>query len=210
MAKRSPQQVLDAIDAWDEDDAIDTEMERVLAQTAEERENDLRAAGVDVEAERAKAREWREKAAGGKLPAVAEEPQRAAIAASPPHGAATRPRVIGGGAAARGASEAQPRGWWWSRGGMVAAAALAAAVLLVVAWPHSPDVVSQPRPHDDGQPTPRDRADALREKAYAACDRKAWEECKALLDEAKGLDPGGEADARVKGNREAIRGAKGP
>ena len=81
MAKRSPQQVLDAIDAWDEDDAIDAEMKRVLARTPEERENDLRAAGVDVEAERVKAREWREKAAGGDLPA--EETQRAASAASP-------------------------------------------------------------------------------------------------------------------------------
>jgi hypothetical protein len=213
MTKRSPQQVLDAIDAWDEDDAIDAEMERVLAQTPEERENDLRAAGVDVEAERAKARAWREKATEGELTAVAEEPQRVAIAASPLQAALSPPRVIEGGTAARGARERESRGWWWSRGGMVAAAALAAAVLLVVAWPHSPGVVSRPRPHDNGQqgePTPRDRADALREKAYAACDRKAWEDCKALLDEAKGLDPGGETDPRVKSSRDAIRGAKGP
>jgi hypothetical protein len=32
----------------------------------------------------------------------------------------------------------------------------------------------------------------------------------ALLDEAKGFDPGGETDPRVKGSRDAIRGAKGP
>jgi hypothetical protein len=209
MAKRSPQQVLDAIDAWDEDDAIDAEMERVLARTPAERENDLRAAGVDVEAERVKARAWREKAAGGDLPAG--EAQRAAIAASP-QTAVPRPGVIEGGAAARGARERQSRGWWRSRGGMVVAAALAAAALLVLAWPH-PAVVSHPRPQDDGQqgePTPRDRAEALREKAYAACDRKAWAECKAALDEAQGLDPAGEADPRVKASREAIRGAKGP
>jgi hypothetical protein len=126
----------------------------------------------------------------------------------------SRPRVIEGGAAARRASERPSSyGRWWSRGGIVAAAALAAAVLLVETWPHSPPPVSQPRPHDNGQqgePTPRDRAEALREKAYAACDRKAWEECRALLDQAKALDPGGEADARVKGSREAIRGANGP
>jgi hypothetical protein len=62
MAKRSPEEVLDALDAWDEDDAIDAEMERVLAMTPEGRESELRAAGVDLKAERVKALEGRGKA----------------------------------------------------------------------------------------------------------------------------------------------------
>jgi hypothetical protein len=205
MAKRSPEQILDAIDAWDQDDAIDAEMERVLALAPEERERELLAAGVDVEAERAKAREWREKAAGGDRPAAPEElqPEKIALAASPN---AAQPPIA---ALPRGRARLS-RGWWASRGGMVAAAALAAAGLLVLAR-HEPPVGSGH--HDDGQQhelTSRDRAEALRQKAYAACDKRAWAECRALLDDAKGLDPAGEADSRVKKSRDAIREAQAP
>jgi hypothetical protein len=75
MDKRIPQLSKDAIDidAWDENDIdaaisqmdadIDADLARMLAMTAEQCEADLRAAGVDVEAEKAKAREAREKAA---------------------------------------------------------------------------------------------------------------------------------------------------
>src|SRR5579883_2320436 len=74
MAKRTPQQVLDAIDAWDEDDIdaqIDAETERVLAMTPAQREAELRAAGMDVEAEKSKAREAHEKMQRGEAPAPA-------------------------------------------------------------------------------------------------------------------------------------------
>jgi hypothetical protein len=56
MDKRSPEEVLKALDAWDEDDAIDAEMQRVAAMTPDELKEELRAAGVDVEAEQARAR----------------------------------------------------------------------------------------------------------------------------------------------------------
>src|SRR5260370_33242573 len=65
MEKRTAKDVLDTIDAWEDDDAIDAEMERVLAMTREEREAELRAAGYDVEAEKAKARAWHEMAKRG-------------------------------------------------------------------------------------------------------------------------------------------------
>jgi hypothetical protein len=90
MVKRSADQVLDAIDAWEEDDAIDAEMERVLASTPEQREAELRAAGLDVEAERAKAAESREKAfAPGAAPAAG-----AALAPIVPLRPAPRRRVL--------------------------------------------------------------------------------------------------------------------
>src|SRR5260370_42198608 len=65
MEKRTAKDVLDTIDAWEDDNAIDAEMERVLAMTPEEREAELRAAGYDVEAEKAKARAWHETAKRG-------------------------------------------------------------------------------------------------------------------------------------------------
>jgi hypothetical protein len=55
MEKRTAKDVLDAIDAWKDEDAIDVEMERVLAMTPEEIDRNLEAAGVDLEAERANA-----------------------------------------------------------------------------------------------------------------------------------------------------------
>lgn len=61
MAKRSPEEVLQALDALDADDAIDAEMQRVLEMTPEEREDELREAGLDVEAERVKAAEFLER-----------------------------------------------------------------------------------------------------------------------------------------------------
>jgi hypothetical protein len=93
---------------------------------------------------------------------------------------------------------------------MVAAAALAAVVLLSLRRPE-PKLTSRGNPYATQQhePTPRDRAEALRQKAYAACDRRAWAECRDLLDEAKGLDPEGDGDPRVKSRRDSIRDAKG-
>jgi hypothetical protein len=178
---------------WAEDDAIDAEMERVLAMTPEERENELRAAGVDVEADQAKGRDWRARAFPGE------------VTISP-----SRLRPIEGGASARKGPPKPSRGWWWSRGGMVAAAALAAGALLVVAR-REPVTTTHGNPYatQPPEPTPRDRAEALRQNAYAACDRRAWAECRRLLDEAKGLDPEGDADPRVKTRRDAIRDAKG-
>jgi hypothetical protein len=72
MKKRTPQQILDAIDAWNQPEIaaeIDAEMERVLAMTSEQVEVELRAAGVDVEADDAKGRDAYERAQRGEAPA---------------------------------------------------------------------------------------------------------------------------------------------
>lgn len=87
MEKRAPRQVLDAIDAaidaWNDGDGdvdvdavvakidadIDAEMETTLRLTREQIEADLRAAGVDLEAEKTRALEACEKAQCGETPA---------------------------------------------------------------------------------------------------------------------------------------------
>jgi hypothetical protein len=87
MEKRTPQQVLDAIDAaidaWGDGDGdvdvdavvakidaeIDAEMETTLRLTREQIEADLRAAGVDVEAEKARALEAHQNAQCVETPA---------------------------------------------------------------------------------------------------------------------------------------------
>ncbi|HEV3193038.1 MAG TPA: hypothetical protein VGY54_21170 [Polyangiaceae bacterium] len=67
MKKRAATDVLDTIHASDDNSAIDAEMERILAMTPEEREAELRTAGYDVEAEKAKARAWHEMAKRGDM-----------------------------------------------------------------------------------------------------------------------------------------------
>ncbi|HEY3818768.1 MAG TPA: hypothetical protein VGL81_16470 [Polyangiaceae bacterium] len=72
----------------------------------------------------------------------------------------------------------------------------------VVAWWEGPPAEIGP---DRWAPPPR--AVHLREEAFAACDAKQWETCGAKLDEAKALDPAGEASERVAGARAAIEAA---
>src|SRR5260370_19746837 len=87
MAKRTPQQVLDAIDAWEDEDEVDEEMERVLAMTPEEIDRDLEAHGIDLQAEHAKADAWLAKAKRGE----ALIPIAPAPAAAPPPAPTTAP-----------------------------------------------------------------------------------------------------------------------
>jgi hypothetical protein len=70
-----------------------------------------------------------------------------------------------------------------------AIAAVAAAALAVFVWPRDEGVGA-------GYPGEA-KASLLRTEAYAACDRGAWVLCEAKLDEAKRLDPAGEAAAEV-------------
>jgi hypothetical protein len=178
MAKRSPEEVLNAIDAWDQDDAIDEEMARVLAMTPEERESELRAAGVDVEAERVKAREWPERAGAGEGRGEARE-------RTPTNKlrAAPRRNVI--------------------RFLTPLAAALAGLlVVMVVVGRLSPS-----HDYGSTAPKPGSRADQLRETGFAACDAQRWKECLQKLDEARKVDPDGEREARVHEYRQRAEAA---
>jgi RNA polymerase sigma factor (sigma-70 family) len=47
------------------------------------------------------------------------------------------------------------------------------------------------------EPSPLERAAALRKDAFEACDRADWYGCRSRLDQARELDPAGEADPEV-------------
>lgn len=157
MAKRTPEEVLDAIDAWDEDDAIDAAAEHVLAKTPEERDADLRGAGVDVAAEEKKAIAWREA-----HPELQQKPPASKVVRLPVR---TRFRIL----------------------------LVAAAVGLVGAMLATGGLVSVSK-------APPGAAE-LRKDAFAECDAQHWDSCLKLLDEARGQDPAGEQDPRVRDYR---------
>lgn len=98
---------------------------------------------------------------------------------------------------------------------LAAALALAAVVAVgapaVVAYlrgtptPIGPDMPREPRPPEV------QLAERLRDEAIGRCAAGQWTECGAKLDEAKRLDPGGEAQPRVvKARAQIEEGAKEP
>ncbi len=53
-------------------------------------------------------------------------------------------------------------------------------------------------------PSPRELAAPARRRGLRLCDEGYYAECQDALDQARGIDPAGEADAAVKAAREAI------
>jgi hypothetical protein len=200
MAKRTPQQVLDAIDAWkgDEIDAeidaqtdaeLEAEMDRVLAMTPGQREAELRAGGVDVEAEKAKAREAYEKA------------QRAEEPAPPAHAKGTAEPVAtnGNGKGAPAGvvvpiSRARSRVVRWGAGFAIAAAIGGGyAATTVSGVMTSPTQYAEERRHD----------------AEKACGRSDWAACLKALDDADRADPDGANDPHERELRRAAQAGLG-
>jgi hypothetical protein len=199
MAKRSPKQVLDALDAWDEDNAIDAEMERVLAMTPEQVENDLRTAGIDVEAERTKAREWREKAARGEIPAIIARRAQPEAAATP--AAADRveqpPSEPASGLPAKPAGNVvkmrmSARTRWAALLAAATLALLVGALLMPAA-----DMAGGGR-HSFRQ----GEAAELRRNAVDACNAQRWDACLRNFDLARDRDPDGDKDPLVQEYRQ--------
>lgn len=84
---------------------------------------------------------------------------------------------------------------------LAAAAVIAVAAILLWRIFHKEEQFAQPVPEPRPSSLPEEpvleRARALREKAFEECDRAAWRLCLDKLDEARGLDPAGDNDARV-------------
>jgi RNA polymerase sigma factor (sigma-70 family) len=108
----------------------------------------------------------------------------------------------------------------WMKERWLAELATAAAVLLLalVLWhwlrrpttgPENirPDEVASTKPPE---PTPVERARALRAEAEQACQRSQWQPCLDRLDEARRLDPAGDSSPEVTGLRERAQQALVP
>ena len=190
MAKRSPEEILQAIEDAPLEDELDAEMERVLAMTPEERRRELEAAGVDVGEVEAAADALHERMQGG----VSEAPS----GLRPPPAAPVVPIAH---------ARRWQRSTWLA---MAAAAVLLIGALgvtegaAIVAWfrpapePIQPDN-ERPKPF-----TPRELAGKARDEAEQACASGLWGLCGDKLDEASQLDPASESEPRVKQLRQAI------
>jgi len=100
------------------------------------------------------------------------------------------------------------RRWMRERWLAELAAVAALGVLLVVAWRWA-----QPRAGDEAPtadvlvapPAPVERAMAMRREAFGLCDEGAFQACLDRLDQAKGLDPAGDAVSEVGAARARAR-----
>jgi hypothetical protein len=173
-------------EAWDAvaDMAIDEEARRLEGLTREELDREVAATGRDPAAERAKGA-----ALAAKL--LAER------AARTDQGAGARAPE------ARPAVSRLPRRLW------LLAAALAVAVVFalegstIVAWIEGPPAPSI-GPTPEREPPPTVVAARARAEAQDACQKGLWGLCAGKLDEAKALDPAGEALPDTQALRSAI------
>jgi hypothetical protein len=98
-----------------------------------------------------------------------------------------------------------------TRWALILAAALGAGVVAVVGVP--PIVAYFRGPSSTEPPTDgRDLryAGEQRKDAFKACAESRWQDCASKLDDAKRLDPAGEADPGVVEARRAVRRAQAP
>ena len=184
-------------DLWRElvDEAGEDEIERAASVSVAEAEAELAAAGFDVAAERAKASAFVDALGSGAASSTSRE--TAPRAAEPPRRKRPRAAVV-----------------WLAA---AAAFAVAGGALYVTLHP-SPERVAHPPPKAPSSPAPvvpsgdpLAVAAELRRKAAAACDVKQWSVCLAELDEARAVDPDGDAAPTVKSLREkAMAGSLEP
>ena len=173
-------------DLWKElvDEAGEGEIERATTVSVAQAEAELKAAGFDVAAERAKASAFLDalKSEASSTTAKGTEPRPT----EGTHRKGTRARVV------------------W-----LAAAACLAAVGGTLVATRQPELVGSPPPPTASRPaqvvpsaTDLAAAAELRRKAADACDAKQWSVCLAKLDDARGFDPAGDDAVAVKALRD--------
>jgi hypothetical protein len=181
-------------DLWNElvDEAAEAEIDRAANVSVEQAEADLRAAGFDVAAERARANAFLEELEGKPSTATATPPLTPTATPTPtppPRRTRSRPALLWLAAAATS--------------GVVAGGSLVAAL--------EPALVAQPTGSAGVSPENLAVAADLRHEAATACDAKDWSVCLAHLDEARAVDPGGDDGPGIKRLREkAIAGILAP
>jgi len=175
----------------------DEEVERAASMTVAEAEAELKAAGFDVAAERAKAEAFLEALEKGRL----DTAPRDAPSDVPPEG---RP-AIARDAPPRRARREDRRGPPSAVVLLGTAVVAAAAGAALYASTHKPPEAIAPAPPPSTAlfvPSipPPDLAAAAEQRRLAAagCDAQQWAECLAYLEEASAIDPTGDDTPAVK------------
>jgi hypothetical protein len=171
--KLTATETMRALETMLEDDEAEREMERILALSPEQVDRELAEAGIDPAAARARGE------------AIARKAVALAAERKPP----------------------PPRRLFSPTTSLLLAAALAALLTWTMAptiarWVHPPDIgPDAPSPerlaHDDAL----EQAKALRAAAHDACAALDWAACLEKLDNARTLDPPGDADHAVEDDR---------
>lgn len=189
-SNRTPEEILKAI----EDSAFDEEHDRVMAMTPEQRRAELQGAGFDMEELHAEADAWAAR--------MKQEPDDAPSPEVPVLAVAAVAQ-----AAVRRAAERHRRRRPVPLVAWLAAAATATVVggALYAALHRTPGPTIGPVPPEPTSPAPLPSAVPdlvaaieLRRLAAAACDAQQWSACLTHLDEARAVDPDGDATPSVK------------
>jgi hypothetical protein len=189
MAKRTAQELWDALD----EATLDAVIESELAMTPDERRQALIEDGYDIDALHAKA-----DACFASLPkkVAAEAPPALSPTAVPKEPSASEPvRLLAPVVPLR------PRKAWASWLAAAAAIAVVGGGIAINAALPPPPVGAAP---------PRADAASLRDAAQIDCDARRWERCREGLDEANRADHAGEGEPRVVKMRAAIEAGVAP
>ena len=191
--KRTPEEILASI----EEPSLDEEMDRVLAMTPEQRRAELEAAGFDLNELHAEADAWHEKMKQAGVEERKKDLVTEARAKSLRPVSRRRPVVVGLLAAALGA------------------AAVGGAAFAYVHWREAPPPAPSPPPPTVPEPPPSSlpiavRATTLRRQGLDACAGHMWQRCVEDLDQARELDPAGDADDAVQSARQEAAKWLGP
>jgi|HubBroStandDraft_1064217.scaffolds.fasta_scaffold204601_2 hypothetical protein len=188
MSRRTPEEILAALD----DEAADDEMDRVLAMTPAERRNELEVAGANVDT------------LHGEADKVHDEVRRTAVAhAAKEAEAEARLRAL-----------RPPRSRLRVAVLLAATAALgvpAAFVAVRFLWPPAPAPLALPSPLPSAStsapgPTPGE----LRDIALDDCAHSRWRACLDKLDAVRLQDPAGDFTAAVQSARRQAFDALNP